>query len=344
MALLEIRDLCKKFKTGKKEKVVLSSVNMTVEAGTIVGVIGLSGEGKSTLVRCINGMERHDSGTITYNGNREFVVDKKLKGKALREYRREVAMIFQDSNLLAQKNVMDNIALPLRLQGVRKDIVDLKVLDIIRELNLTEVMHNYPSQLSGGQRQRVAIARAVITDPAVLLCDEATSALDPNTANQILDLLKKLNQERHITVIVIAHQMSVIERICDQVVVLSSGTVAEAGPVEEVFTNPKAQATKQLLYNKHIIKTMSESKLIRLTFDGDVETPIITNIVQDCNMLVSVVYANSWSVEDKVYGQIVIRLPYYAEDIQKLTSYLNHRGIKFEEVSEKDVSIRSSNN
>lgn len=346
MSILEIRDLSKSFITNKKIIPVLDKISLNIEQGDIFGVIGLSGEGKSTFVRCINRLENADSGTINFNFDNQIVDIASLKGKALREYRKKVSMIFQDFNLLNQKNVYQNIEFPLTLtKGFKKTLdVDKRIKELIKLVGLEEKEESYPSQLSGGQKQRVAIARALINNPKILLCDECTSALDPTTADQILDLLKNLNKELGLTIVIIAHQMSVIERVCNKVAILSEHKIAEMGTVAEVFLSPKTEAAKALVYSGHVMTKLHESKLIRLEFNGDTDTPIVANIIQDCNMLVSIVFANSWVVDDKVFGRLIIKLPYYEEDIQRLKNYLDFKGISYQEVSSDDLGKYTGSN
>lgn len=340
MGILKIVELSKSFRTGKRVVEVLDKVSLDVEKQDVYGVIGLSGEGKSTLVRCINRLENADSGIISYNDGENLINDiSLLKGKELREYRKNVSMIFQDFNLLNQKNVYQNIEFPLTLtKGYKRtEETDLRIRELIKLVGLEEKEESYPSQLSGGQKQRVAIARALINKPQILLCDECTSALDPSTAVQILDLLKNLNKELGLTIIIIAHQMSVIERICNKVAILSEHKVVESGSVAEVFLSPKTEAAKTLVYSGHVMTKLHNSRLIRLEFNGDTDSPIVANIIQDCNILVSIVFANSWVVDDKVYGRLIIKLPYYEEDIDKLKNYLDIKGISYQEVNNDEL-------
>ncbi len=335
MSILDIIDLSKSFTTNKVVTNVLDKISLKVDKGDVYGVIGLSGEGKSTLVRCINRLENPDSGIINFEG----VNILELKGKDLRVYRQNVSMIFQDFNLLSQKTVFQNVEFPLTLNKGYKRTKENKehIKKLISLVGLSEKENNYPSQLSGGQKQRVAIARALINNPKILLCDEATSALDPTTAEQILDLLKTLNKELGLTIIIIAHQMSVIERVCNKVAILSDHKIAENGEVSDVFLNPKTDAAKSLVYSGHVVTKLHEKKMIRLQFNGDIETPLVANIIQDCNILVSIVYANSWIVKGKTYGQLIIKLPYYDEDIQKLKKYLDMKGVSYEEVMDYEL-------
>ena len=333
MSILSIQNLSKSFNVDKKIISVLDNVSLEIEKGDIFGVIGLSGEGKSTLVRCINLLEKPDSGIINYskydtNGNVLNTSDISLfNNEDLRNYRKEVSMIFQDFNLLNQKNVFENVEFPLTLsKGYKRNSESIeRINSLISLVGLDDKAKSYPSQLSGGQKQRVAIARALVNNPKVLLCDECTSALDPTTAYSILDLLQKLNKELDLTIIIIAHQMSIIERICNKVAILSDHKVVEQGDIAQVRTK------------------LHDSHLLKLEFNGDTDSPVIANIIQDCNILVSIVYANSFVVEDKIYGQMIIKLPYYDNDIDKLKTYLNIKGIKYKEVStdELDESFRS---
>ncbi len=340
MSILEIVGLSKSFYSNKTLINVLDNISLTIEKGDVYGVIGLSGEGKSTLVRCINRLENPDDGMILFNNsNGSYLNVLSLKGKDLREYRKNVSMIFQDFNLLNQKTVFQNVEFPLTLvKGYKRtEESENKINNLIDLVGLSDKKQSYPSQLSGGQKQRVAIARALINNPQILLCDECTSALDPTTAEQILDLLKSLNKDLGLTIIIIAHQMSVIERICNKVAILSDHKIAENGEISDVFLNPKTEAAKSLVYSGHVVTKLHERKLIRLCFNGDIETPLVANIIQDCNILVSIVFANSWMVKGKTYGQLIIKLPYYDEDIIKLKKYLDMKGVDYEEVMDSEL-------
>lgn len=341
--MIELKHITKKF----GDLTVLNDVSLKIENSDIYGIIGLSGEGKSTLVRCINLLETPDQGEVLYTDSDNNVINvKDLKKDKLRAYRKQVSMIFQDFNLLNQKNVFENIEFPLTLEkGYKrtKEIVE-HIKQLVSFVGLEDKLKSYPSQLSGGQKQRVAIARSLVNSPKVLLCDEATSALDPTTAASILDLLFRLNKELDITIVIIAHQMSVIERICNKVAILSDHKIVEEGPIHEVFLNPQTEAAKSLIYSGHVRTKLQDHHLLKLEFNGDTDSPVICNIIQECNMLVSIVYANSFVVEDKIYGQMIIKLPYYDEDIDKLKTYLDIKKISYKEVSagELDKSIGSN--
>ncbi len=340
--LLELNNINKSYGENK----VLENVSLQIEKKDIYGIIGLSGEGKSTLVRCINKLEEIDSGTILFNYNGEIIKVNDLEGKQLHNYRKKVSMIFQDFNLLNQLNVFQNIEFPLTLNKgyKRTEEVTKHIEDIIEIVGLKDKEKSYPSQLSGGQKQRVAIARALINNPEVLLCDECTSALDPTTADQILDLLKSLNKTLDLTIIIIAHQMEVIKKICNKVAILSGHLIVENKEAKDIFMNPQTDVAKRLIYPNHIVTKMHESKLIRLEFNGDVNSPIIANIIRDCNLLISIVYANSWVLEEKIYGQMILKLPYYEKDVIVLKQYLDNKNISYQEVNYNELDRLSRSN
>lgn len=315
--LIELKKIYKSYGEHK----VLNNVNLTVNKGDVYGILGLSGAGKSTLVRCINGLESFDSGELLYEG-KPVIFD--------RNYRKKVSMIFQGFNLLQQRTVLKNVELAGEIfkDKNRKN----KAIELLNLVGLSDKLDAYPSQLSGGQQQRVAIARALMNDPEVLLCDEATSALDPDTTKAILNLLKDLNEKLNLTILIISHQMSVVEAICNKVAIINDAQIVEDGELYDVFLSPKAEISKKLIYSGHVNTKLNENKMIKLIFDGEVDSPIIANIIQDCNILVSIVYADSKAINDKIFGQMIFKLPYYDKDINKLKKYLSLKNIKYEEV------------
>ncbi len=328
--MIRIENLTKIYGSGAGEVVALKDINLEIEDGDIYGVIGLSGAGKSTLVRCINLLERPTSGHV-------YIDDEDLTAvtpKRLREIRRKVSMIFQQFNLLQQRSVLKNVELAGEIgnDAERKE----KATRLLEIVGLGDKLDSYPSQLSGGQQQRVAIARALMTDPKILLCDEATSALDPETTNSILELLKELNKTLGLTVVIISHQMSVIEAICNKVAIIDKSRISTVGTLQEVFLSPKDPVAKKLIYSGRINTGIKGEKLIKLMFDETIEDPIITNIIQECNILVSIYYAETKIIGGKTYGQIMFRLPYYDEDIDKLCAYLDKKGVSYEEVDTND--------
>lgn len=317
--ILKITNLNKKF----KDKTVLTNINLSVEKGDIYGILGLSGAGKSTLIRCINGLEKYDSGEILFHG-KPVTFD--------RDYHRKVSMIFQSFNLLSQKTVLQNVSLAGEL--VKDKDASLKAKKYLDLVDLSDKYNSYPSELSGGEQQRVAIARSLMTDPEILLSDEATSSLDPDTTSSILSLLKRLNEEYGLTIIIISHQMEVIQSICNKVAIIDNSQITETGFVYDVFLQPKTKIAKRIIYSGHLNTKLDGKKLIKVIFDGEIETPVITNIIKDLNILISIVYADSIQIKDKNYGQVVFKLPYYDMDINRLIDYFERNNIKYEEVSE----------
>lgn len=329
--MIKIENVSKIYGGGKGNEVcALQGINLDIEDGDIYGIIGLSGAGKSTLVRCINLLERPTSGSIYIDGEDLTKVSK----ERLRSIRRKVSMIFQGFNLLQQRTVLKNVELAGELGG-EKNCRD-KAVELLKTVGLGDKLDAYPSMLSGGQQQRVAIARALMTDPKVLLCDEATSALDPDTTRSILALLKELNEKLNLTVVIISHQMSVIEAICNKVAILDHSNVVTTGSLQEVFLSPQTPIAKKLIYSGRINTGVKGEKLVKLMFSGTTEQPIITNIIQECNILLSIFYAETKLIGGKTYGQIMFRLPYYDEDIEKLRAYLDEKGVHYEEVNTDD--------
>ena len=246
MAIIEVEHLSKSFKTKAGDVRALNDISLSIEEGEIFGVIGLSGAGKSTFVRCLNLLEKPSEGSVVVNGRNLM----ELSEKELCEERQSIGMIFQHFNLLMQRNVLRNVCFPMEIAKMDKAEAKKKAMEYLKTVELEEKAKAYPVQLSGGQKQRVAIARALASNPRIILCDEATSALDPQTTRNILSLLKKINKEYGITVVIITHEMRVVEEICDRVAVLDHGRLMEIGSVQEVFSNPKTNAAKRLLLLK----------------------------------------------------------------------------------------------
>lgn len=325
MAILSIKNLTKRF----SNHTVLNNVSLDVEKGDIYGILGLSGAGKSTLVRCINSLEKFDEGEIYYKDKLLCSSTKLIS----REERHKFGMIFQSFNLLEQKNVLDNVLLGLKINHVKKSERKKLALEALEKVNLLDKIKAYPSELSGGQKQRVAIARVLALNPEVILSDEATSALDPETTSAILELLKKLNKEYGLTIIMISHQMNVIESICNKVAIIDNALIVEKGNLSDVFLSPKSEITKKLIYTNKLATSLDKNRSIRILFDGNVDEPLISNIVHDCNILVSIVYADTKLVDGKVYGQTIIRSPKEEKDLEKLRKYLTLKNVKYEEVN-----------
>ncbi|MBS5856379.1 MAG: methionine ABC transporter ATP-binding protein [Christensenellaceae bacterium] len=330
--MIQIRNLSKIYENSRGERAeVLKNIDLTIEDGDIYGIVGLSGAGKSTLVRCINLLERPTSGAVYLNG--EDVT--KVSSSRLRVLRRRVAMIFQQFNLLSQRTVLQNVELAGELYGDKNRT--RKAAELLKSVGLGDKLSAYPSQLSGGQQQRVAVARALMSEPEVLLCDEPTSALDPDTARSVLSLLKRLNEELRLTVVIISHQMSVIEAVCNKAAILSGAGIEAQGDLRDVFLSPRSAVAKRLIYAGKIDAAAKGETLVKLMFEGDTEAPVITNIIRDCNVSLSVFYAETKRIAGRVYGQAMFRLQNYAEEIAKLRAYLKKTGVRYEEVTTDEL-------
>lgn len=322
--MIELKNLSKQFETADGSVDALRHINLTVQDGDIYGIIGMSGAGKSTLVRCINMLEKPTEGSVLWNG-RDLGA---MSEKELRSMRRHITMIFQSFNLLMQRTCLSNVTLPLRLSGIKKDEAEKRGMELLELVGLPDKANSYPAQLSGGQQQRIAIARALATDPEVLLCDEATSALDPKTTHAILELIRDINRKLGITVIVITHQMSVVQEICSRVAILEHGEVVEEGEVSEVFSNPKANATKNLIYPELSdgAAILSEGgQKIRIIYNGAVASrePMIAKMAVDCGILGSILGASTRSVGDLAYGYILLEIPGGPEELARAVKYLS---------------------
>ncbi|MGM9975169.1 MAG: methionine ABC transporter ATP-binding protein [Clostridiaceae bacterium] len=321
--MIEIKNLSKSFQGADGRVEALKNVNLTIEKGDIYGIIGMSGAGKSTLVRCINMLERPTEGTVSIDG-RDIG---SLSESELRKVRRNVTMIFQGFNLLMQRTCLKNICFPLELAGVKKEDAKKRAMELLEIVGLPDKANSYPAQLSGGQQQRIAIARALATNPRVLLCDEATSALDPRTTHSILGLIRDINKKLGITVIMITHQMSVVEEICNHVAILDDGVVVEEGAVSTVFSSPKSTAAKRLVFPDGASEIMSDSsgeKRIRVVFNGALatRTPLIAKMAIELNVAANILSASTRSIGDKVYGNMLLGIPGNEEQLKRAVDYL----------------------
>ena len=319
--IIQVRHLTKVFGEGESAVHALDDISLDVHPGEIYGIIGLSGAGKSTLVRCLNLLERPTSGSVLVDG-KEMT---KLSDKELRLARRNVTMIFQSFNLLMQRTCLKNICFPIELSGVPKAKAEQRARELLEIVGLSDKAEAYPAQLSGGQKQRIAIARALATDPKVLLCDEATSALDPTTTASILSLLKDLNQKLGVTVVVITHQMSVIEEICTKVAILDGGSIAEEGEVTDIFSNPKTDAARRLVYPGGVSENLlsSSSRTIRVAFNGGTAyQPLIASLAIDCGVKVNILGADTRNIDGKAFGSMLLGLPEDENEAAKALSYI----------------------
>ena len=321
--MIEIQNLSKTFPVSGGTVEALKDISLTIPDGEIYGIIGMSGAGKSTLVRCINMLERPTSGKVIIDGKDLG----SLTQAQLREERRNITMIFQGFNLLMQRNCLKNVCFPLELAGYKKKEAVERATELLELVGLGEKLKSYPAQLSGGQQQRVAIARALAKHPKILLCDEATSALDPQTTQSILSLIKDIHDKLGLTVIIITHQMSVVEQICTRVAILNHGTVVEEGAVSEVFASPKSQEAKQLVYPEgyqQAIETEREEHLIRVVFNGAsaTQTPLIAKMAMEENIMSSIFFASTRSLGDKAYGNMLLGISGGKEQMEKAVAYL----------------------
>ena len=339
--IIQIQHLNKTFGSGSTAVRALEDIDLELYPGEIFGIIGLSGAGKSTLVRCMNLLEQPTSGTVTVNGKRltwtdDSGIQRTVSEKELRLCRRDITMIFQSFNLLMQRTCLKNVCFPMELCGVPAAKARKRALELLELVGLEGKAGSYPSQLSGGQKQRVAIARALATDPKVLLCDEATSALDPTTTASILELLKDLNRKLGVTVIVITHQMSVIEEICSRVAILDGGTVAEQGAVEAIFSHPSTDAARQLVYpgGVSIRQYPAGTRAVRVAFNGGTAyQPLIASLAIDCGVKVNILGADTRDIDGKAFGTMLLGLPDDPNEAAKALSYIRSQpDISAEEV------------
>ena len=331
--IIQIQHLTKTFGSGEGAVTALEDINLDIQSGEIFGIIGLSGAGKSTLVRCINLLERPTSGSVVVNG-KEMT---SLTERELRQARRSVTMIFQGFNLLMQRTVLQNVCFPMEISGVSKQRQKERALELLELVGLQDKAGAYPAQLSGGPKQRVAIARALATDPKVLLCDEATSALDPTTTASILELLKDLNEKLGVTVVVITHQMSVIEEICSRVAIIADSHIVESGAVSEVFRHPKTSAARQLIIpgSEAARKFTGQGKVYRITFDGTTsDQPVVAGMVLACGEPVNIWFADTRDIDGKAYGHMLVQLPENEVTAGRMLSYLDEVGVTYKEESQ----------
>ncbi len=335
--MIELKHLTKRFNIKEGIFTALEDINLEIADGDIYGIIGMSGAGKSTLVRCINMLERPTEGSVVVDGK----ALETLTPKELRAARRDITMIFQQFNLLMQRTCLNNVCFPMELAGVKKADAKKRAMELLTLVGLPEKANAYPAQLSGGQKQRVAIARALATDPKVLLCDEATSALDPSTTHSVLSLIKEINQKLGITVIVITHQMSVVEEICNRVAILDGGRAVEVGDVVDIFANPKTNAAKQLVSpnggttSSRFASFAPEDHVVRVTFHGaNTETPLVSSLAIDTGIAVSVLSADTRDIKGQCFGSMLLQLPTDIDRARCALEYIkNAQGVSVEEVS-----------
>ena len=337
MSEIEVKHLSKTFEQKGVHVDALKDINLTIGAGDIYGIIGMSGAGKSTLVRCLNFLERPTDGQVLIEGKDLGT----LNEKELRKQRSDIAMIFQHFNLLMQKNVIDNICFPLQIQA------RAKARELLKTVGLEEKEKAYPAQLSGGQKQRVAIARALASNPKILLCDEATSALDPQTTASILELLKSINEQFQITIVIITHQMSVIREICNRVAIIEHGELVENGLVEDIFSHPKSKAARELILRDvpensgkaegavaAQMERIQGDKKLRIVFtENSAFEPVIANMILQFGKPVNILRADTKNVGGVAKGEMILGLPDDRHLQIDMEQYLTEHGLEIEEVT-----------
>lgn len=329
--MIELKHITKVFPTADGELTALNDVNITIHDGDVYGIVGMSGAGKSTLVRCINLLERPTSGQVVIDGKDLCV----MPAKELIQQRRSISMIFQQFNLLMQRTCLKNICFPMEIAGVKAADAQKKAKELLEIVGLPDKADAYPAQLSGGQKQRIAIARALASDPKILLCDEATSALDPKTTQDILKLVKDINQRLGITVVVITHEMAVVEEICTHVAILDHGVLQESGTVEDIFSNPQTEAGRRLVYpNGVVIDQLPAANVIRIAFNGGSSyEPLIASLAIDCGVKVNILGADTRNIDGKAFGTMLLGLPTDPEEATKAMAYIKSQpNVTMEEV------------
>ena len=329
--MIELKHITKVFPTADGELTALNDVNITIHDGDVYGIVGMSGAGKSTLVRCINLLERPTSGQVVID-SKDLCV---MPAKELIQQRRSISMIFQQFNLLMQRTCLKNICFPMEIAGVKAADAQKKAKELLEIVGLPDKADAYPAQLSGGQKQRIAIARALASDPKILLCDEATSALDPKTTQDILKLVKDINQRLGITVVVITHEMAVVEEICTHVAILDHGVLQESGTVEDIFSNPQTEAGRRLVYpNGVVIDQLPAANVIRIAFNGGSSyEPLIASLAIDCGVKVNILGADTRNIDGKAFGTMLLGLPTDPEEAAKAMAYIKSQpNVTMEEV------------
>lgn len=338
--MIELKGLNKTYLTKKAQFEALKDINLRVDKGEIYGIIGRSGAGKSTLIRCVNLLERPNSGKVIVDGVNLLDLD----AKSLREKRHSIGMIFQHFNLLQSRTVYDNIALPLELIAIGKPYIEKRVNALLDLTGLSAHKNHYPSQLSGGQKQRVAIARALATSPKILLSDEATSALDPETTQSILALLKKINRELNLTILLITHEMDVIKSVCDRVGILDQGKLIEEAPVLEMFARPKSEVAKNftqsalhihlpesLKQRLHLNPIEGSRPIVKLTFLGEkAEEPIVSSLMTKFNVTTNILQANLEMIHSSTVGMTLCELWGNPGSIEHSIEFIRAQGVEVE--------------
>ncbi|HKM96349.1 MAG TPA: ATP-binding cassette domain-containing protein [Buttiauxella sp.] len=337
--MIEFRNVSKTFSRKGRDIVALDGINLRVDKGDIFGIIGYSGAGKSTLLRLINRLESPSQGEVVINGESL----QNVSGKRLNAVKKDIGMIFQNFNLLNSKTVFHNIAIPLILQGRDKAFIQARVTELLEFVSLSDKVHSYPNELSGGQKQRVGIARALATNPSILLCDEATSALDPHTTVQILLLLAEINRRYGITIVLITHEMSVIQKICNKVAVMEHGKVVEQGDILSLFGAPKHQVTANFVQSvihdslpervSELLQRDARAQALRLEFVGiTAQQPIINRVIKDYDIEVNILFASMSEVQNTILGFMIVQILGETAQTEAAVGVLRDAGVKITHV------------
>ncbi len=339
--MIEFQNLKKVYESGGQQVAALDGVNLKINKGEIFGVIGFSGAGKSSLIRCVNLLERPTTGKVIVDG-RDLI---SLTVKEIREIKKNIGMVFQHFNLLNSKTVFANVAMPLTLSNIPKSVIKQRVQELLEFVGLADKANYYPDQLSGGQKQRIGIARALATQPSILLCDEATSALDPQTTGSILQLLKKINKEYNITILIITHEMAVIREICDRVAVIEAGKIIEEGTVFEVFSAPKTKTAKNFVSSvmndqlpdsiKEVIqKHAGMLKVFRINFVGNsAGQPLLSELAKKFDIHINVLFGNITELQGIPFGNLIVEFQGTDKEILRALTYINQKQISIKEVN-----------
>lgn len=338
--MIEFQNLKKVYNSGGQQVAALNGIDLTINKGEIFGVIGFSGAGKSSLIRCVNWLEQPTSGRVIVDGYDLTA----LSAKEIREVKRNIGMVFQHFNLLNSKTVFANVAMPLFLAKVPKEEIKKRVGELLEFVGLSDKANNYPDQLSGGQKQRIGIARALATQPSILLCDEATSALDPQTTSSILDLLKKINREYNITILIITHEMAVIREICDRVAVIEAGKIIEEGTVFDVFSSPKTETARNFVSSvmndqipdsiKEIVeKNAGLQKIFRINFIGNsAGQPLLSQLAKKFDIHVNVLFGNITELQGTPFGNLIVEFQGAESEINRALMFISQEKVTVKEV------------
>ncbi len=341
-SLIEFQQLRKVYESGGQQVAALNGIDLKINKGEIFGVIGFSGAGKSSLIRCVNLLERPTSGHVIVDGHDLT----SLSVKEVRNVKKNIGMIFQHFNLLNSKTVFANVAMPLTLVNTPKDQIKKRVHELLEFVGLADKADNYPDQLSGGQKQRIGIARALATQPSILLCDEATSALDPQTTSSILQLLKKINKEYNITILIITHEMSVIREICDRVAVIEAGKIIEEGTVFDVFSSPTTSTARNFVstvMNDQLPESIKEliqqhagmQKIFRINFVGNkAGQPLLSEISKKFDIHINVLFGNITELQGTPFGNLIVEFQGDEKEIARTLTYIQEKDISIKEVNE----------